>query len=120
MIKLGIKIFGIKELMEKLTTMEESVPTILNNSIVKAAAITERESKLLCPVDTGRLRSSIHFEILGKDEVFVGTDVEYAEYVEFGTMRQRPQPYMRPAIMIAQMKVPEVMSSELHTSWGVF
>lgn len=35
------------------------------------------------PVDTGRLRSSEDFAVEGND-VYIGTNVEYAPYVEFG------------------------------------
>jgi HK97 gp10 family phage protein len=34
----------------------------------------------------------------GGDEVHVGTNVEYAEYVEYGAGGRAAQPYMRPAI----------------------
>lgn len=36
-----------------------------------------------CPVDTGRLRNSISNKVDGND-VYIGTNVEYAPYVEFG------------------------------------
>lgn len=49
------------------------------------------------PVDTGRLRASITHAVEG-DTVYIGTNVEYAAYVEMGTSRQRPQPYLKPAI----------------------
>lgn len=52
-------------------------------------------------VRTGRLRSSISWA-LGEDGlglfVDVGTNVEYAAYVELGTSRARPYPYLRPAL----------------------
>ena len=35
-----------------------------------------------CPVDTSRLRNSISHEVLG-DDVYIGTNVEYAPYVEY-------------------------------------
>lgn len=38
---------------------------------------------------------------MGSDKsasVIVGTNVEYAPYVEFGTSRQKAQPYLRPAV----------------------
>lgn len=38
----------------------------------------------LCPVDTGELRGSITYEVDGED-CYIGTNVEYAPYVEFGT-----------------------------------
>lgn len=60
-----------------------------------------RRARNLCPVDTGRLRSSIAYRA-GRDSkgpfVDVGTNVSYAAFVEFGTRRQRPQPYLRPAL----------------------
>ena len=38
-----------------------------------------------CPVDTGRLRNSIAHMVEGDDDkVYVGTNVEYAPYVEYG------------------------------------
>lgn len=59
-----------------------------------------RIAKRMCPVDTGRLRSSIAEELRtdGRDlSEIVGTDVEYAPYVELGTRRMRAQPFLRPA-----------------------
>jgi len=38
----------------------------------------------LCPVDTGNLRGSITYAVLGED-CYIGTDSRYARYVEFGT-----------------------------------
>jgi len=48
----------------------------------------EREAKGNAPVDTGRLRASITTKLTernGIPMVKVGTNVEYAPYVEFGT-----------------------------------
>lgn len=62
-------------------------------------------AKRLCPVDTGRLRASITEELRhdgqGLVEV-VGTDVNYAAYVELGTSHQHAQPYLRPAAEAAK------------------
>lgn len=55
-------------------------------------------AKAKCPVDTGNLRNSItHVTAPGEDAVYIGTNVEYAAYVEFGTSRTAAQPYLRPA-----------------------
>lgn len=74
-----------------------------------------RRAKQLCPVDTGRLRTSITivdsegvismpeaskdalFKPSGKYVVRVGTNVDYAEYVERGTDYMVAQPFLRPA-----------------------
>lgn len=54
----------------------------------------------LCPVDVGTLRGSITKDIVG-EEVYIGTNIEYAPYIEFGTGiyaenggRQTPWSYM--------------------------
>lgn len=46
--------------------------------------LAEGYAKLECPVDTGRLRNSItHTSNFGR--MMVGTNVEYAPYIEMGT-----------------------------------
>lgn len=57
----------------------------------------ETYAKRLCPVDTGRLRNSITHEQYDENTEVIGTNVEYAPFVELGTHNQRPQPYLRPA-----------------------
>lgn len=51
----------------------------------------------VCPVDTGTLRDSISFEENGTT-LRVGSTVEYAPAVEFGTHKQKAQPYLTPAL----------------------
>lgn len=67
----------------------------------------QRKAKRMCPVDTGRLRSSIAEE-LGQDSrglvEVIGTDVAYAKHVEFGTSRMNAQPFLRPALTEAGMQ----------------
>lgn len=49
-------------------------------------------------VDTGRLRNSITHAVDESDRsVAVGTNVEYAPYVELGTSKMKGWPYLRPA-----------------------
>lgn len=60
----------------------------------------ESHAKDLCPVDTGRLRNSITNAVeMGEQAVYIGTNVEYAAYVELGTSRMKPQPYLKPAVV---------------------
>lgn len=69
--------------------------------VERATARVETAAKRLCPVDTGRLRASIARDRDVVDDTYVGivgTNVEYAVPVEFGTMNQSAQPYLRPAL----------------------
>ena len=62
----------------------------------------ESYAKRLCPVDTGRLRNSITHQQFDDDTEVVGTNVEYAPYVELGHHTSSggnvpPKPFLRPA-----------------------
>lgn len=57
----------------------------------------ESHAKKLCPVDTGRLRNSITHAQYSEDTEVVGSNVDYAPYVELGTHKQKAQPFLRPA-----------------------
>lgn len=63
----------------------------------------ENYAKGLCPVDTGNLRNSITHEVENETTVAIGSNVEYAAYVEMGHRtatggQVAPQPYLAPAI----------------------
>jgi phage gpG-like protein len=51
-------------------------------------------------VDTGNLLNSVHTEVLDPLSAEVGTGVEYAPYIEFGTYRTRARPYFAPAVQV--------------------
>lgn len=62
----------------------------------------ESYAKRLCPVDTGRLRNSITHQQYDDDTEVVGTNVDYAPYVELGHRTSSgghvpPKPFLRPA-----------------------
>lgn len=57
----------------------------------------EGYAKMLAPVDTGRLRNSLTHTVEG-DAAYIGTNVEYAPYVEYGTRRTKAQPFLKPAV----------------------
>lgn len=71
-------------------------PQIVQSAIEKTCLKIEADAVDLCPVDTGNLRGSITTEI-GELEGAVGTNVEYAEFVEFGTSKMPAQPFLYPA-----------------------
>ena len=47
---------------------------------------------------TGKLRNSLTHTDNGKDTVYIGTNVEYASAVEYGTKRIPPRPYLKNAV----------------------
>lgn len=55
--------------------------------------------------DTGRLVSSIYFKRVGKYTAAIGSPLDYAQYLEFGTMKIEPRPSWIPA---AEKNVPRL------------
>ena len=49
-------------------------------------------------IDTSRLVNSITHAVENGDTAIVGTNVEYAAYVEIGTQKSQPYPYLEPAV----------------------
>ena len=75
---------------------------ITGQYLAKIAQQISNRAKQLAPVDTGRLRNSIDWNIgsvNNKITAHIGTNVEYARYVEFGTRYWSGQPFLIPALM---------------------
>lgn len=80
---------------EFMDALEEQV----EQALIAIGMTAETHAKELSPVDTGRLRNSITHEVdMGGHAAIIGSNVEYAAYVELGTSRQKAQPYLRPAV----------------------
>lgn len=73
----------------------------------------ETYAKRICPVDTGRLRNSITHQQFDENTEVIGTNVEYAAYVELGTKDHKPQPYLRPAAENHSEEYRKIIEAEL-------
>lgn len=107
----GIEIDS-KAFAASLNKYQKNVNQQLQAAIEDCALLTERDSKKNCPVDTGRLRASITSSI-GKLEAEVGSNVEYAIFVEYGTSNQSAQPFLRPALDNALPKLQKNIAKAL-------
>ena len=71
----------------------------------------EAGAKVDAPYDTGNLQRSITTQVDGTftgAEGLVFTNVEYAPYQEFGSVKNKPHPYMIPNVMKAKAEVQSV------------
>lgn len=80
---------------EVISTMQEAAIRALE----KCGLTAEEYAKRLAPVDTGNLRNSITHQVDdGESAVYIGSNVEYATYVELGTGKYaeggRPTPWV--------------------------
>lgn len=113
--------------------------------LIKASLLVEGQAVLLAPVDKGGLRDSIGYKVDESELVaYVGTNCEYAIYVEFGTGEfaengngrkggwvyktpngevhftygMPPQPYLRPAFRQNQKAIRDILADCLRELGG--
>ena len=113
---------------------------VVNKSAYEIGLVVEGQAKELCKVVTGRLRGSITTQAADKgtnveapaessdkiagprddQEVLVGTAVEYGPYKEFGTVRMDAEPYLRPALDLAQGKTVSITQKNAKMEFGSY
>lgn len=79
----------------------------------RTAFAVERDAKLLVPVDTGNLKNSITTNV-GEFDAEIGPTANYGHYVEEGTSRMAPQPYMGPSAERNAPKFEAAMAQVAH------
>lgn len=118
----------------------EAVKAALHDAVARAlercGSQAEGYAKDLCPKDTDRLRGSITHKV-SSDSVHIGTNVNYAPYVEMGTgdyypggrqtpwayqdmfgnwhrtKGQKAQPFLKPAVADHAQTYRNIMKDEL-------
>lgn len=108
----------------------------IQRALERCGSQAEGYAKDLAPVDTGNLRNSINHKVSG-ESVYIGTNNEYAAYVELGTGKyaeggrqdpwvyqddegkwhfthgQRAQPYLKPAVADHKQTYRNIIEDEL-------
>lgn len=130
-VRVEFELDGFEELKHYLRkTLPNAFEDATIDALQKAAYDGKERAKSLVPVDTGALRRSIRVERLAKEArkiYYTGIRaggyirnprtnklVDYAGYVEYGTSRQRPQPFIRPSSEYAMKRLPNYFWSELY------
>ena len=98
---------AINKVVQDFDKLAERKLRQINIQSYKSANEIRNTAIDLVPVDTGRLKTSIRVQRetsatlpTNKGVVYeIGTNVEYASKVEFGTGKQRAKPYLRPAFL---------------------
>lgn len=81
----NVRIEGLQELTQRLTRLRSDSDGLIEHGLLLAGNKIRNKAVLLCPVKTGELRNSIQVEKTAPLTVSVGTNKEYAPYVEYGT-----------------------------------
>lgn len=79
----------------------------------KAMMMAESNAKRLAAVDSGKMRKNIE-RVDGEDgEKYLVSKAEYSEHVEYGTSKQKAQPFMRPTATMLREEAPDIIAKEI-------
>jgi len=124
-----LRIEGIENVKRNFNALTEGMNPAAARVLKEIAEEVKTEAKELVPVDTGALRDSIRLIVTAKSAGNItrvgvraggyevnpktGSLVNYAVYVEFGTSRQSPQPYLIPAASKKASRIMRLLLKEL-------
>lgn len=132
---------GLDEIDRKLKEMAKEVDQTLRSQLIAAGKLVEGEAKRLIAqqspgrtvtiyrngkkknhvasrpgdapnTDTSNLITRIHTEIHG-DAAYVGTNVEYAAPLEFGTTKMAARPFLTPAFYNKLPIITKIIGKEI-------
>lgn len=117
------QIEGGKELVKKFAEISQKATNAAEQGLVRGGLLVERDAKKNCPVDTGRLRASISHRLIGAGTnspvVEVGTNVEYAKFVELGTSRMAAKPFLFPALTANSDRIKQEVANAIRKELGL-
>lgn len=92
-----------KELMRNLEKLAKNFMDNLAEEFEEMRDDMQEEAEDRVAVNTGNLKNSIDFKVeRDADEIGINLNIDnladYWDCVEFGTSKQRPQPFIRPAV----------------------
>jgi HK97 gp10 family phage protein len=87
------------KLRSNLTHLALQAPEAAKEALLQTGADIVELTKQLSPVDTGALRQSYGAVPVDSNTIQIGSDKEYAPFVEYGTSRMAAQPHLTPAFL---------------------
>ncbi|ACZ29571.1 phage protein, HK97 gp10 family [Xylanimonas cellulosilytica DSM 15894] len=98
---MGFDVHGLRRLAADLRDVAAQAGPVVDLVVRKTAFDIERDAKILAPVDTGNLRTSISTDVAATNSTVsaeIGPTANYGLFLEVGTSRMAPRPYMGPAL----------------------
>jgi HK97 gp10 family phage protein len=114
---MGIQIKGLDNFMKTLDKVGDKEAIL--KGLEKSALRVEASAKENAPVDTGRLRASITHKMDNANlSASVGSNLEYASAIEFGTTKMSAQPYMYPSVKEHANQITKDIAEEILKAMG--
>jgi hypothetical protein len=100
--KIRVDTREVEEYLRNTIQNLQDLPTVCRDNLLRGMTLAQGLAQIYTPVETGRLRDSIHLEMDGEGVALVAdAQNEYGQYYgvypEYG-IGQPAQPYLRPAV----------------------
>lgn len=105
------------KLSSNLSKLAAKAPQAASQALLQTARDIAQMAKQLAPIDTGLLQRSYRVEPIDENTMQIGTDTEYAPYVEFGTVNQSAQPHLTPAFHQNEETFKVRLAEEIKRLW---
>ena len=94
--------FSIRVARSNIPMAVQQVRRRVGLVLKKVAADIEADAKTRAAYRTGHLRGSIRGHQVNQHEAHIDVRADYAAYVEFGTRKMGPRPFLGPAVDAAR------------------
>ena len=111
-----VEIIGIERLTARINKAVNSLDEKIVEGLEVVGSNIVADAKSWAPVRTGRLRDSIGMSVLNR-QLEVYAEAEYAAYVEYGTSRMAPRPFLAPAFEANRPDLVAVLNGELREAF---
>ena len=104
---------GINQLKKALDRAPSKLRELIHKKMDEKSKEVVFFAKNYVPVRTGYLRSTIHYRSVGFLQFLIEAYANYAGFVEYGTSKQRAQPYMRPSLELVTLTLKNELMQEI-------
>ncbi len=105
--------FGTTIVFNHYVDLADKKIVLIRAGMTKIMNEAKADAKSLVAVDTSTLQKSIYYRHIEQAVYEMYTNVEYAIYQEFGTVKMNPHPFFFPAANNARAKVDAMVGAVL-------
>jgi hypothetical protein len=115
-VKMEIEAFK-KAMAEKRKAVEKVLPESIKDGTLylrnKVAESIARGTNASVAVDTGRFLNSVDIDTISENAAKVYTDLEYAQFIEYGTSKMESRPHFRNTAFVEQWNLIQVFNNKV-------
>ena len=115
MVEVSLRVTNISEIMKDLDYLGIALRKAILEALKEAGTIVKEDAIPLVRKRSGKTRRSIRMKFDAKDlTAFVGSDWFVSRFLEWGTVRSRELPFLRPALEKNSDKIRQIFEKQIN------